>query len=141
MSLAELAKQFGKTKSQDVKELELSQIQSYNTFKDYGQAMFINGKLANAHNQSLMPNMMEDTTRYDFLSQMNISVRNLLRSFLVNIHNLALPYSLELWITWKYGEQIFGRHWQEGRSIAGPEFKELEGHILIIYNLQGLIWS
>ena len=44
----ELDKQFGNTKWQDATELELSQIQSYNTFKDHGKAKFINGKLANA---------------------------------------------------------------------------------------------
>ena len=150
----ELDKQFGNTKWQDATELELSQIQSYNTFKDHGKAKFINGKLANApegyhkirvhlvfdvkhdgrHKARLVADGHLTKEPIETIYSGVVSIRNLRIAIFLGTMN-----DMEIWgadignayLEALTGEKIF--------IIAGPEFKELEGHILIIYKaLYGL---
>ena len=149
-----LDKQHGNTKWQDATELELSQIQSYKTFKDFGKAIFIKGKVSNApegyhkirvhlvfdvkhdgrHKARLVADGHLTKEPVETIYSGVVSIRNLRIALFLGTLN-----DLEIWgadignayLEALTGEKIF--------IVAGPEFKELEGHILIIYKaLYGL---
>ena len=149
-----LDKQHGNTKWQDATELELSQIQSYKTFKDFGKAIFIKGKVSNApegyhkirvhlvfdvkhdgrHKARLVADGHLTKEPVETIYSGVVSIRNLRIALFLGTLN-----DLEIWgadIGNAYLEALTG---EKLFIVAGPEFKELEGHILIIYKaLYGL---
>ena len=102
-------------------------------------------------NSSLLSNMMADT-RVDWLLE-DISLQIRIYSGVISIRSLRLAIflaklnNLEVW-----GADI-GNAYLEAKTkeklyiVAGPEFEELEGHILVIYKAlyglksSGLRWS
>ena len=132
----------------------MSQIQSYKTFKDFGKAIFIKGKVSNApegyhkirvhlvfdvkhdgrHKARLVADGHLTKEPVETIYSGVVSIRNLRIALFLGTLN-----DLEIWgadignayLEALTGEKIF--------IVAGPEFKELEGHILIIYKaLYGL---
>ncbi|KAL7564900.1 hypothetical protein ACA910_009389 [Epithemia clementina (nom. ined.)] len=144
----------GNTKWQDAVELELLQISSYETFKDHGKAKWENGKVTNAppgyqkirvhlvfavqhdgrHKARLVADGHLTKEPVETIYSGVVSIRNLrITIFLAELNEL------ELW-----GADIGNAHLEAltGEKtfiLAGPEFKELEGHILIMHKaLYGL---
>ena len=149
-----LDKQNGTTRWQDATELELSQIQSYETFKDHGKAIFTNGKVSNAPEgyQKIRVHLVFDVKHDGRHKARLVADGHLTKepvetiySGVVSIRNLRIALflgslnDLEVWgadIGNAYLEALTG---EKLYIVAGPEFKELEGHILIIYKaLYGL---
>ena len=149
-----LDKQNGNTRWQDATELELSQIQSYETFKDHGKAIFTNGKVSNAPEgyQKIRVHLVFDVKHDGRHKARLVADGHLTKepvetiySGVVSIRNLRIALflgslnDLEVWgadIGNAYLEALTG---EKLYIVAGPEFRELEGHILIIYKaLYGL---
>ncbi|KAL7579874.1 hypothetical protein ACA910_004884 [Epithemia clementina (nom. ined.)] len=150
----ELDTKHGNTKWQDAIEMELLQISSYDSFKDYGEAQWSNGKITNAppgyqkirvhlifavkHDGRNKARLVADghltKEPVETIYSGVVSIRNLrFTIFLSELSNLIL-----------WGADI-GNAYLEALTeekifiITGPEFKELEGHILIMYKaLYGL---
>ncbi|KAL7577484.1 hypothetical protein ACA910_004765 [Epithemia clementina (nom. ined.)] len=150
----ELDTKHGNTKWQDAIEMKLLQISSYDTFKDYGKAQWSNGKITNAppgyqkirvhlvfavkhdgrHKARLVADGHLTKEPVETIYFGVVSIRNLhITIFLSELNNLIL-WGADIgnaYLEALTGEKIF--------IIAGPKFKELEGHILIMYKaLYGL---
>ncbi|KAL7576899.1 hypothetical protein ACA910_006663 [Epithemia clementina (nom. ined.)] len=147
----------GNTKWQDGVELELLQISSYETFKDHGKARWENGKVTNAtpgyqkirvHLVFAVKHDGRHKARLVADGHLTKEPVETIYSGVVSICNLRITIflaelnMLELWgadIGNAYLEALTGK---KIFIIAGPEFKELKGHILIMYKaLHGLKFS
>ncbi|KAL7570929.1 hypothetical protein ACA910_002562 [Epithemia clementina (nom. ined.)] len=150
----ELDNKNGNTKWQDATELELQQIFSYETFKDVGKAQWTNGKVSNApqgyqkirvHRVFTVKHDGRHKARLVADGHLTKEPVETIYSAVVSIQNLRITVFLaELNILELWGADI-GNAYLEALTgekiyiIAGPEFKELEGHILIMYKaLNGL---
>ena len=141
-----LDKENGNTHWQDVMDLELTQIHEYKVFKDTGKAKFHNGKVvtpdgfqkirvhfvyAVKHDGRFKARLVADghLTKEPVESIYSgvVSLRNLrMVVFLSQLNNL------EIWGA-DVGNAYLEAYTDEKLCImAGPEFKELQGHLLIM---------
>ena len=140
-----LDKENGNTHWQDAMDLELTQIHEYKVFKDTGKAKFHNGKVvtpdgfqkirvhfvyAVKHDGRFKARLVADghLTKEPVESIYSgvVSLRSLRMVFLSQLNNL------EIWGA-DVGSASLEAYTDEKLCImAGPEFKELQGHLLIM---------
>ena len=126
-----LDKENSNTHWQDAMDLELSQIHEYKVFKDTGKAQFHNGK-------AVTPDGFQKVKHDGKFKARLVADGHLTKEPVVSLRSLRMVVSLSQLNDFEIWGADVGNAYLEAYTnqklciFAGPEFKELQGHLLIM---------
>ena len=135
-----LDKENGNTHWQDAMDLELTQIHEYKVFKDTGKAQFHNGKVVIPDGFQKIRVHFVYAVKHELVADGHLTKEPVesIYSGVVSLRSLTMVVflsqlnNLEIWGA-DVGNAYLEAYTDEKLCIiAGPEFKELQGHLLIM---------